>query len=101
MIGNSGSGFNGFFPILINRRDSDGGEKLYHDSYEVYVNKDYVGRKTLIAQNESVKDIENHLRLEGFRNFNTNLSGNQVLINSSTDEAKDIKRNLSVYLSIR
>lgn len=101
-FGNFGSGPNGFFPIFLSRRDSDDyGSKLYHDSYDVYVNNDYVGRKTLMAQTENARDIEKHLKAEGFQNFRTSLQGNQVMIDSSVDEAVDIKRNLHVYLNIR
>lgn len=101
MFGNFTSGPNAFFAILLGRLNLDDGEKLYYDSYDVYVNNEYVGRKTLVAQNESVKDIDNHLKLEGFRNFNSDINGNQVLISSGSEEAADIKRNLSVYLRIR
>ncbi|SKA84438.1 hypothetical protein SAMN05428976_106168 [Clostridium sp. USBA 49] len=101
MFNNFTSGNNNFFPIFINRRDFDNGGKLYHDSYEVYVNNDYVGRKTLIAESESVDDIKNHLKSEGFQDFNTNLKGNHLIITSNSDEAYNIKKNLNVYLNVR
>jgi len=73
-----------------------------HDSYEVYVNGDYVGNKDLITQGEEISDIDKHLQLEGFKNFDEEVMGNHVDINTNDlADAKRIKQNLNVYLRIR
>ena len=73
-----------------------------HDSYEVYVNGDYVGNKSLITQGEEISDIDKHLQLQGFKNFDEEVMGNHVDINTEDlVEAKGIKKNLNVYLTIR
>jgi len=75
---------------------------INHDSYEVYVNGDYVGNKSLITQGEEISDIDKHLQLEGFKTFDEEVLGNHVDINTKDlDEAKRIKQNLNVYLKIR
>ena len=92
---------NGIYPIFYNLMDFDNNEKIEHDSYDVYVNKDYVGRKILLTQNESLKDISGYLKRQGFNNFSTEVQGNHVIIKSEGAEADAIKRNLNVYLHIR
>ncbi|MBC8059663.1 MAG: hypothetical protein H7Y18_03255 [Clostridiaceae bacterium] len=75
---------------------------INHDSYEVYVNGDYVGNKSLLAQGEEISDIDKHLQLEGFRTFDEEVMGNHVDINTNDlEEARRIKQNLNVYLRIR
>ncbi len=102
MFGNNLFNSNGAFPVLYNITDFDNSEtKLEHDSYEVYVNEDLVGRKELIAQNEKPSDVEDHLKAQGFRNFNAQVQGDHILINAADREAGDIKNNLNVYLNIR
>lgn len=102
MFGNGFYGSNGYFPIILNSGDlQDNNTKMAHDCYEVYVNGDYVGRKALIVQGENAKDVEGYLKEQGFHNFNAKIQTDNIIINSSADEAADIKRNLSVYLNIR
>ncbi|MDF2590960.1 MAG: hypothetical protein K0S75_426 [Clostridia bacterium] len=93
---------NGAYPILLNTDTLENNNvKLAHDSYDVYVNSDYVGRKELITQTENPKDVEGYLIGQGFHNFNTSVDGGSIIIRSDAEEAESIKRNLNVYLKIR
>ena len=75
---------------------------LNQDSYEVYVNGDYVGNKILITQGEEISDIDKHLQLGGFKDFDEDVIGNHVDIKTDDlEEARRIKQNLNVYLRIR
>ncbi|MDP4088760.1 MAG: hypothetical protein Q8930_05755 [Bacillota bacterium] len=75
--------------------------KIAHDMYNVYVNKDYVGKKVVVAQGERVEDINSFLKVQGFDNLDSELVGNSYKINCSPNESKRVKDALSVYLSIR
>ncbi|MRX71141.1 hypothetical protein GJU40_03015 [Bacillus lacus] len=74
--------------------------KESHDRYDVYVNHDYVGQKTLFNAQEHIRDIEDFLHHEGYHQFQTSTKGNQFYINAEgRDEA--IAHILKVYLSMR
>lgn len=75
--------------------------KLYHDSYKVYVNSDFIGYKTLLAQNENIKDVEKYLRGNGFENFTAKVIGGECYIKSVGRETQDLKDTLGVYLNTR
>ena len=89
-------------PFLA-RIDEDKNESIInHDSYEAYVNGDYVGNKSLIAQGEEISDIDKHLQLDGFKSFDEEVMGNHVDIKTNDlEQARRIKQNLNVYLRIR
>jgi hypothetical protein len=92
----------GIYPFFLNSVQLDDNKtKLAHDSYDVYVNNDFVGRKELVTQTENPKDVEGYLKGQGFHNFNTSVNGGSILIKSDNEEAESIKRNLNVYLKIR
>ena len=95
------SGFAGL-PFFAGIEDEKNESRIDHDSYEVYVNGDYVGNKSLITQGEEISDIDKHLQLEGFKTFDEEVLGNHVDINTNDiEEAKRIKQNLNVYLRNR
>lgn len=91
------------YPLLINaNRDVfSQNSKMAHDMYNVYVNKDYVGKKVLVAQGEKVEDINSFLKVQGFDEFKSRLEGNSYEIDCDTDESKHMKEALQVYLRIR
>lgn len=77
-------------------------DKLYHDSYEVFVNGDYVGNKTLLTQVERLSDVDQHLKVNSFNNFKVETIGNHVDIKTDDlSEARRIKQNLNIYLNTR
>ncbi|HHY82192.1 MAG TPA: hypothetical protein GX505_05865 [Clostridiales bacterium] len=92
-----------YFPFLVGLTDDQGNLKEDNDFYHVYVNGDYVGDKVIIAQGDSGPDsVQEFLRSRGFENYNMHLEGNRINIYADGDEeAEQIKKHLSVYLSIR
>lgn len=96
------NGSSGSMPFFASIDDEKSESRIDHDSYEVYVNGDYVGNKSLMVQGEEISDIDKHLQLEGFKTFNEEVMGNHVDINTNDlEEARRIKQNLNVFLRIR
>ena len=89
-------------PFFIGAVEDEPIGKIQHDSYEVYVNGDFVGKKTLISQAEKITDIDKHLQLAEFKGFKEETIGNHVNIKTNDiEEAEKIKLNLKVYLNAR
>lgn len=89
-------------PLFFGNIGDDSRDKLQHDSYEVYVNGDFVGRKILISQGEKISDIDKHLQVAELNNFKDEILGNHVNIKTNDlEEADKIKQNLKVYLNAR
>jgi hypothetical protein len=101
MFGNNMFNSNGAYPIFFNLESHNDESKLSHDSYSVYVNGQLVGNKTLVTPTEKASDVEGYLKDRGYHNFNANVTGNEILINTAYDESEEIKRNLGVYLNLR
>lgn len=100
-----GGGFNNMntvgIPFLTNGPDDDG-MKQAHDAYQVYVNKEFVGSKILLAANEEVQDIDNFLKQRGFFDFDSTLDGNRYTLQTNDAfQEKKMVENLQVYLQIR
>jgi hypothetical protein len=104
-----GSGYNSGYgadyiglPFLFrNGGVSDNGSKEAHDSYNVYVNKDFVGNKVLVSQVEKIDDVSKYLLNQGFYDFKAKLEGNQYMISSEGSGTNDMKHTLEVYLNNR
>ncbi|MCH1626162.1 hypothetical protein [Fredinandcohnia quinoae] len=75
--------------------------KLNEDRYEVFVNGDFAGQKTLRNQSDSVTDVDDFLRKEGLTSFTTNLDGDHYQIEAENDEGAKIKAALEVYFQNR
>ncbi|OAS82977.1 MULTISPECIES: hypothetical protein [Metabacillus] len=74
--------------------------QLSHDRYDVYVNQDYIGQKYLLSAQESVQDIDDFLRNEGYSNFQSYLDGDHYYIKAVNNE-HDVANVLKVYLQNR
>jgi hypothetical protein len=74
--------------------------KLNEDTYEVYVNEDFVGHKTLKNAGENLSDVDDFLRIQGIHNFSTSLDGDHYFIKSN-DNVEKVKNALSVYFQNR
>lgn len=82
--------------------ENDGTTKISHDRYDVYVNKDYVGRKVLLTQGEDVTDVADFLKSHGLNKFASHIDGDHLHIDSNdTAEQTAIKDALSIYLQMR
>lgn len=104
MYGNYNNGFNGFwnFPVLWNKFGGDDySSKTAHDFYDIYVNKDYVGKKVLAAEGERIEDIKSFLKTQGFTEFSSELIGNEFSITCSEAAKKHVKEAVDVYIHNR
>lgn len=80
-------------------RNANEGAKLFEDRYEVYVNNDFVGYKTLLNQNDTLMDVDDFLKNQGLGQFQSNLEGDHYHIDAQDGET--IKGALNVYLDNR
>lgn len=98
------NGFNEFwnFPIIWNAFNRDNySSKSSHDFYNVYVNKDYVGKKVLVTEGEKPEDIKSFLKVQGFTEFSSELIGNEFNITCSENVKKHVKEAVNVYIHNR
>jgi hypothetical protein len=78
---------------------STGDSKLSEDRYEIYVNDDFVGYKTLFNASDSLADVDDFLKTQGVQNFSSELDGDHYNIKATeTDQIKEI---LDVYCQNR
>jgi hypothetical protein len=70
------------------------------DRYDVYVNQDFIGQKLLLTAQESVHDIDDFLKSEGYRNFQSYADGDHYYIRAVENE-QDVANVLKVYLQNR
>ncbi|MBS8265197.1 hypothetical protein DYI25_12150 [Mesobacillus boroniphilus] len=100
--GNSGSGVGGgVFPAYaMNNRDRENQVKLTEDQYDVYVNDDFIGKKSLKNQGENLSDIDDFLKLQGINDFTSSLDGDHYKIMSDGSNA-EIADALNVYFHNR
>ncbi len=73
--------------------------KINEDRYEIFVNNDFVGYKTLLNRNDTLKDVDDFLRHQGLDNFKTELIGDHYYINA--DDRRRAKEILSIYCQNR
>jgi hypothetical protein len=89
----------GNFPFLVNM-DENSDVKLTEDTYEVYVNNQLVGHKTLKTQGEQLSDIDDFLRQQNINEFSTSLDGDHYKIQTEGHD-QDISDALSIYFNNR
>jgi hypothetical protein len=87
-------------PFLMGLSTAEENIKNAHDSYDVYVNEDFVGKKVLAAQTEEIDDVMNFLEKQGFTNLHSRLDGDHYIIEANEDNER-LKETLSTYLKIR
>lgn len=88
-----------YFPFPTFNDESDD-MKLNHDRYEVYVNGDFVGTKPLLAQNDTIEDLDEFLQEQGLTNFQSINEGDHFEI-TSADQEQQIKEALHIHLQNR
>jgi hypothetical protein len=100
--GNSGSGIGGgLFPAYaMNNLDSENQVKLNEDQYDVFVNDDLVGQKSLKTQGENITDIDDFLKQQGLTDFTASLEGSHYKINTDGSDS-EITDALKVYFNNR
>jgi uncharacterized protein YdaL len=83
-----------FFPFV----DTDANEaNLTQGRYEVYVNGDFVGYKTLFSPKEEIVDIGEFLHNQGFSNVTAKVDGDHYEIHAGRDSAEKVKQVLEMY----
>lgn len=98
----SNTGFYVGLPLLAAGLTDGHDTKLTHDQYDVYVNHDYIGKKVLLAQNETPTDVEKFLVKQGFQGFTTEVTGDHIVIHAGRQEdTHNMKEILHSYLEIR
>lgn len=95
-------GYGPFSPFIAdingNREEVKEGNEYYH----VYVNGDYVGDKEIVSQGDGPSSVEHYLESRGFSGLDIQIDGDSIRIETDQrEQAEDIKKHLSVYLSIR
>jgi len=75
--------------------------KLNHDRYELYVNNQYIGNKTLLNANDKISDVDDYLKAQGYTNFTTSLKGDHYEIEAAADDQSGIQDAISVYVRNR
>lgn len=100
--GNSGSGVGGgLFPAYaLNNMDRENQVKLNEDQYDIYVNDDFVGQKSLKNQGENLSDIDDFLKHQGIGGFTSSLDGDHYKIKTDGSNA-EITDALKVYFNNR
>ncbi|WP_102263847.1 hypothetical protein [Mesobacillus jeotgali] len=100
--GNSGSGVGGgLFPAYaMNNRDQENQVKLNEDQYEVFVNDDFIGQKSLKNQGENLSDIDDFLKQQGISDFTASLDGDHYKIKTDGSN-EEITGALKVYFNNR
>ncbi|MFD2443605.1 hypothetical protein ACFSO7_06335 [Bacillus sp. CGMCC 1.16607] len=69
--------------------------KLSDDRYEIYVNDDFIGFKTLSNVTDTLDDVDDFLNSQGINGFQSHLDGDHYkIISYDTDRIKDV---LKVY----
>jgi hypothetical protein len=84
---------------LTKNNDSDANAKLSEDRYEIYVNNDFIGYKSLMNTSDDLSDVDDFLKSQGIKEFQSQLDGDHYHISAS--ETERIKDVLSVYCQNR
>lgn len=92
-----------YYPgVLVEDNEGREIDSESHKFYNVFVNGDFVGRKILLAQNESITDMSSYLIQNNFSGFSTTVGGNDYyIIEPDNVMAKQMKKQLDVYLNIK
>jgi len=89
-----------FIPFFNIRDENE--DIIEHDSYDVYVNDDFVGRKVLYSESEDITNISDYLSSNGYGDFTYTEEGNKFIIEDyDEEEAGKMKNQLETYLNIR
>lgn len=78
-----------------------GDAKLNEDTYELYVNNELIGHKTLLNQVDSLKDVDDFIIRQGIKEFSSELEGDHYNIQANHDVAIQIRDILNVYCNNR
>ncbi|WP_377887313.1 hypothetical protein [Alkalihalobacillus sp. R86527] len=75
--------------------------KNEHDSYNVYVNDNYIGNKILFSQKENIQDVSDYLNNKGFYNFQAEVEGDHYRLQmTELDQGELVIDELHSYLGL-
>ncbi|MBE4907705.1 hypothetical protein IMZ08_06515 [Bacillus luteolus] len=92
-------GFNDVF--AFDEVESGADAKLNEDRYEVFINQQFIGHKTLLTQGDHLTDIDNFLKSQGITSFKSSLDGDHYLIEASPEDQTKARDALNVYFTNR
>jgi hypothetical protein len=76
--------------------------KLNHDRYDVYVNGEFVGHKTLLTQSEDITDVNDFLKVQGYQKFQGRLDGDHYDLQvEDANLSREMMEALQIYLQSR
>jgi hypothetical protein len=76
--------------------------KMSHDRYDVYVNGEFVGHKTLLTQSEDITDVNDFLQAQGYQQFQANIEGDHYELQVEDEGiSSEMKEALQIYLQNR
>jgi hypothetical protein len=87
-------------PYITGINGESSGVKLNEDQYEVYVNGNFVGHKTLKTQGEKISDVDDFLKAQGVTDFSSSLDGDHYHIQTN-EQTGNVTIALSVYFNNR
>ncbi|MDF0726678.1 hypothetical protein PY093_08110 [Cytobacillus sp. S13-E01] len=97
-ITSGNGGYNDIF--AFDEVESGADVKLNEDRYEVFVNNQFVGHKTLLNQGDHLSDVDDFLKKQGVTDFITTVDGDHYTIQTIKDE-NNIQAALKVYFNNR
>ncbi|MDG4656819.1 hypothetical protein P6P90_09905 [Ectobacillus antri] len=89
----------GLYPGTYNMQ-FDYTSKMHHDSYEVYVNEDFVGMKAMTNDAEHIQSVAEFLHGRGFTDFTSSIDGDHYTIHTK-EQAALMKEYIAMYLNNR
>jgi hypothetical protein len=92
-------GYNDVF--AFDEIESGADSKLNEDRYEVFVNQEFVGHKTLLNQGDHLSDIDHFLKSQGISSIKASLDGDHYLIETSQEDRTKASDALKVYFNNR
>ncbi|MBU9710872.1 hypothetical protein [Evansella tamaricis] len=102
---NTSTGMPGIVPVFLlpGVSEGDGRDvKLNEDSYDLYVNDDYIGKHSFLVQKEDASAITDFLNLQGFSHVNIEVTGDHIVVHPTDEEESDrMEKALKVFLKNR
>lgn len=70
--------------------------KNANESYDVFVNEQYIGKKLIMTQNDSLEDMVDFIKAQGIEDVSTQLAGDHYII--KTSEEQRVKQLVAAHL---
>ncbi|GAE30613.1 hypothetical protein [Halalkalibacter hemicellulosilyticus] len=90
-----------FFPIFGRFNASPQSIKNSHDTYDVYLEEDYIGKKELLTENDTIEDVLKFIESQGISDVEAHLKGDHYIIEAHTKDLERVKAVIETYLQNR